>query len=248
MHRFFIYSENINDQNVIIDDKQARHIEKVLRLKSGDYIKAFDGTGCEYILKLKGRLNGNLYAQIETVWANEREPSIELYLAQGLAKGDKMNTIIQKAVEIGVKAVFPFASENTVVNLDKTKAGKKVDKWAVIAREACKQCGRSIIPAIRQVISFDQLLSEIGVNPAIMFYEKEGQIGLKEVLKRKDFKSRQKPLFIIIGAEGGFSAGEVKKAIDKGIHICKLGPRILRTETAGLAAASIILYEYGDLG
>jgi len=248
VHRFFISPNNIKEKLVLIDDEQARHAEKVLRLKPGDFIQAFDGTGCEYILELKGRHNGILTARIQNIFTDNNEPLVRLYLAQGLAKGDKMNTIIQKAVEIGVSTIYPFTSEHTVVNLGPTKAEKKRDKWEVIAREACKQCRRSIIPEIKPIVTFENLLMEIGSKVAIMLYENEEQLGLKDVLKQNKERYAGNEVFVLVGPEGGFAHHEVEAARKKDIYVAGLGPRILRTETAGIAVSSIIMYEYGDLG
>ena len=248
MHRFFIYPDNIRDNQVIIDDKQARHVEKVLRLKPGDYIQGFDGTGREYILKLNGNINRGLSADIQDIIDNNNEPLLRLHLAQGLAKGDKMNTIVQKAVEIGVNTIHPFISEHTVVQLEQFKAERKLEKWRTVATEACKQCGRSIIPEIQPIKSFARLLFESENKLAIMLYEKEEQLRLRDILKKNIKKDKNRAVFILVGPEGGFSLCEVAAARKKDINVAGLGPRILRTETAGIAASSIIMYEYGDLG
>ncbi len=248
MHRFFIYPDNIRGNQVIIDDKQARHVEKVLRLKPGDYIQGFDGTGREYILKLNGNINRGLSADIQDIIDNNNEPLLRLHLAQGLAKGDKMNTIVQKAVEIGVNTIHPFISEHTVVQLEQFKAERKLEKWRTVATEACKQCGRSIIPEIQPIKSFARLLFESENKLAIMLYEKEEQLRLRDILKKNIKKDKNRAVFILVGPEGGFSLCEVAAARKKDINVAGLGPRILRTETAGIAASSIIMYEYGDLG
>jgi len=248
LHRFFIYPDNIRGNQVIIDDKQARHVEKVLRLKPGDYIQGFDGTGREYILKLNGNINRGLSADIQDIIDNNNEPLLRLHLAQGLAKGDKMNTIVQKAVEIGVNTIHPFISEHTVVQLEQFKAERKLEKWRTVATEACKQCGRSIIPEIQPIKSFARLLFESENKLAIMLYEKEEQLRLRDILKKNIKKDKNRAVFILVGPEGGFSLCEVAAARKKDINVAGLGPRILRTETAGIAASSIIMYEYGDLG
>lgn len=247
MHRFFIAPENIQDNSICIPPEEARHIEKVLRLKTGDIVMFFDGTGQEYQVRLEGKDNGNLTGQIIHRDLKDSEPALKLYLAQGIAKGEKMDTIIQKAVEIGVKAIYPVSCERSVVRLEGEKAGKRAQRWQAIAREACKQCRRNIVPEIMPVLDFSSLLEKIGNRPALMLYENEDKTSLKSLIRDKLYIGAEE-MFVLIGPEGGFSNSEVGAAVKKGINTASLGPRILRTETAGLVAASIILYEYGDLG
>lgn len=248
MHRFFISPHNIKGNTVSIDPEEARHIEKVLRLNTGDVVVCFDGTGREYQVRLEGRQNARLTGQIIHTGYRESEPALKLYLAQGIAKGEKMDTIIQKSVEIGVYAIYPVSTERSVVRLTEDKAEKKVQRWQSIAREACKQCRRNLIPEVMPVMDFTSLLEKIGDKPAIMLYENEDQTSLKSLLKSKLREISGQELFLLVGPEGGFSPQEVEKASQQGIYTASLGARILRTETAGLVAASIIFYEYGDLG
>jgi len=248
MHRFFISPQNIKGNSVSIDPEEARHIEKVLRLTTGDIVVCFDGSGREYRVRLEGREDGILIGQIIHTGLRESEPTLKLYLAQGIAKGEKMDTIIQKSVEIGVSAIYPVSSERSVVRLTEDKAEKKVQRWQSIAREACKQCRRNLIPPVTPVMDFATLLQEIGEKPAIMLYENEDQTSLKSLLKNQLREISGQELFLLIGPEGGFSLQEVEAAGRQGIYTASLGSRILRTETAGLVAASIVLYEYGDLG
>jgi len=247
MRRFFIEPENIQDSSICIPPEEARHIEKVLRLKTGDIVMFFDGTGQEYQVRLDGKENGVLTGRIMHRDLKDSEPALKLYLAQGIAKGEKMDAIIQKTVEIGVKAVYPVSCERSVVRLEGEKADKRVERWQTIAREACKQCRRNVVPEIKPVMGFPSLLQTIGERPALMLYEDEHRNGLKAWLRTEPY-NRLKEMFVLIGPEGGFSDNEVLTAVKQGIDIASLGPRILRTETAGLAAASMILYEYGDLG
>jgi 16S rRNA (uracil1498-N3)-methyltransferase len=248
MHRFFIAPENIKGHKVFIDAEEARHIEKVLRLKAGDMIMLFDGSGHEYQVRLEGKESEVLIGHIIHSDFRDSEPNLKLYLAQGMAKGEKMDTIIQKVTEIGVKAVYPISCQRSVLHLQGEKADKRVQRWQTIAREACKQCRRNVIPQVMPVINFSSLLQMIGNKPAIMLYENEEKIGLKTLLQDRLKDTGGQELFLLIGPEGGFSTQEVEAACQQGVYTASLGPRILRTETAGLAAASVILYEYGDLG
>ena len=159
-----------------------------------------------------------------------------------------MDTIVQKAVEIGVKAIYPLACERSVVRLEGEKATRRVERWQDIAREACKQCRRNKVPEIKPVLDLPGVLREIDSRTAIMLYEAEEKLGIKTYFQEQGSNLAGQEIFLLVGPEGGFSSNEVETAR---IHNCPtltLGPRILRTETAGIVAASIILYALGDLG
>jgi len=249
LHRFFVAPENIMGSIVHIDAEQTRHIEKVLRFKAGEKIRVFDGQGHEYETRLAGKIDGSLTGEILQEIQRSNEAPLHLSLVQGIAKGDKMDSIIQKAVEIGVRDIYPLASQYAVVKVDQERASKKVERWQSIAREACKQCRRNQVPSVHTPGSFSAMLNLVQGCPAILLYENEDHNGLKAVLREKREVFLKAPqLFLIIGPEGGFSPAEVAAAREQGVLVAGLGPRILRTETAGIVAASIILYELADLG
>lgn len=244
MHRFFVDPENIQGHMAIIDKEEAHHIQKVLRLKAGEQVILFDGSGYEYRARLLEAKQAGLTAQIMERSSKE-ELSVRVCLVQGIAKGDKMDSIIQKASEIGVAEIYPLVSERTVVRLAGDNAVKKVKRWQHIAREACKQCRRNLIPQVKPVLKMEEVYQEIGEAPALIFYEKEKNQGLRQVLSNiKGEVLAKGRLFVLIGPEGGFSEIEVNRALKQGVQTASLGPRILRTETAGLVASAIIMYEY----
>jgi len=248
LHRFFVTADTIRDNLIEIDKEQTHHIEKVLRLKNGDYLELFDGAGNEYICRIHGNRNGLILAEIEKHYFRANQPAAQVVLAQGIAKGEKMDYVIQKAVEIGVYAIIPFVSERTVVILNEQKARQKVSRWQNIAREACKQSGRNVIPEIKPIVKLPQLMNYVQDKRAVMLYEGEKNIGLRDILiKYKDSLNVQS-LTVMVGPEGGFSPAETELAQNNNVILAGLGSRILRTETAGLVAASIILYAAGDLG
>ncbi len=249
MHRFFVSADNIQGDIAYIDKQEARHMKKVLRLKAGDKVILFDGNGQEYQALLMEDTNNGLLAKITEMSVKEDSPEISLYLVQGIAKGDKMDNIIQKATEIGVAVIYPLLSEHTIVRLQGDNAVKKVIRWQHIAREACKQCRRNVVPMVKPIMEMNSIYKEIGDLPAIMLYENEKNNGLRQVLHNiKNQAHTNGKLLLIVGPEGGFSDAEVKDADKQGVNIASLGPRILRTETAGIVASSIIMYEYGLLG
>ncbi|NLG33366.1 MAG: 16S rRNA (uracil(1498)-N(3))-methyltransferase [Syntrophomonadaceae bacterium] len=247
MHSFFVSADRVNENTLkaALDRQQSRHVEKVLRLKVGDGLILFDGSGKEYESVISGRGKDGLIIDIKKIYRKNLEPPIKLTLFQGIAKGNKMDTIIQKAVEIGVHKVCPIITDHTMVNLQGDKLLAKVERWQVIATEACKQCGRNEVPVINAVQTFPQALAAVEGRYCLLLYEK-GVHGLKQVLKENP--GMEGEVSLIIGPEGGFSVSEVDQAREKGVAIARLGPRILRSETAGLVAISIIMYEYGDIG
>lgn len=247
MHRFFVAPENRKGEWALIDAAQTRHLQVVLRLEPGEVIGLFDGQGGEYTARLE-RLEGACYvARLLSMEQTSSEPRLRLYLVQSLAKGDKMDFVVQKAVEIGIAGIYPIYSERSIVSLSPERAAKKVERWQSIAREACKQCRRSYIPPVFAVMNFEQYISQCGPRPNILLYEDSQSQGLKSILQDKALFHGPE-MGIIIGPEGGFTPQEIKTARSSGIRIGGLGPRILRTETAGLVAASVILYECNELG
>jgi 16S rRNA (uracil1498-N3)-methyltransferase len=249
MHRFYVSPQDINDRQIWLDLEQSRHIDRVLRLGPGDRVIIFDGLGQEYEVQLSGLHNGRVEGEIIQMLGRAAEPALRINLVQGIAKGEKMDFIIQKAVELGAFAIYPFFSQHAVVKLEKERAVKKQERWQAIAREACKQCRRSRIPTVHPPGSLPSILEMMDGRPAIMLYENETRQGLKELLneKRPSLQSEQE-LFLMIGPEGGFAPAEVEMARARGVVNAGLGPRILRTETAALAALTIVLYELADLG
>lgn len=243
MPRFFVKSENILPNSIVIDGDDVKHIKNVLRLGSNDIITLCDGVGNDYTVRIEKFESNLIYTDIIDKRKNETEAPIEVVLFQGIPKSDKMDMIVQKSVELGVKCIVPIITDRTVVVIKTQKdAASKVARWQRIAVEAAKQSNRGVIPIVEMPFSFKKALDfskqmQVGIIP----YEKEKEKSLREVLKGSDAKS----IAVFIGPEGGFSQSEVDKAVSEGITPVTLGPRILRTETAGLAAISVVMYEFG---
>lgn len=246
MHRFFIDSENIKENCIEINNEDVKHIKNVLRLEEGDIISICDKKESDYICKITQINKQNIVCDILEAYKSKGEAPIDIVLYQGLPKSDKMELIIQKATELGVKKIVPVATKRTVVKIqDKKREEKKIERWVRIAEEAAKQSKRGLIPEIGNIIEFKELLNIFKDEEFIVVpYESEKNIGIKEVLKN----CKSKKINILIGPEGGFEEFEIEGLKDINSHIVTLGPRILRTETAGLTATSIVLYELGDLG
>lgn len=246
MHKFFVPKENINGNTAVIEDEDVKHIYKVLRLDEGDKISINNTEGEEYLGEIldidKKRV---LVKLIEKLPVNNESP-INVYLFQGLPKSSKMDLIAQKATELGVKELTPVITERVVV---KSELGefKKVDRWNRIALEACKQCKRTLLPKINTPIEFEELLDKLKAMDLIVVpYENEDGYGIKNLIAKTNREIKE--LAVIIGPEGGFEQSEIDRFKDIGAHIVTLGPRILRTETAGFVCVSLLMYELGDMG
>ena len=243
MHRFFI--PQLYNEEMSITGVDAKHIGKVLRMQPGDKLQIVSDDGVSALAEVTAISETTVTVRCLEVLAESHEPAVKITLAQGLAKGEKMDFIIQKAVELGAYSIVPVAMEHSVVRLDGAKADKKVERWQKIAEAAAKQSKRDIIPQVQAVQSVSQMLVNNNCKAKIIAYECEDRMGLKTALREA---GQLDDLLLIIGPEGGISEGELTKAREAGAVPVSLGRRILRAETAGLVAMSAIFYETGDLG
>lgn len=247
MSKFFIDKVNFKGNNILINDKEdINHIIKVLRLGANNTIIVCDGAGNDYKSVIRGISKNEIVTEIEECIASSNEPSICVTLFQGIPKSDKMEYIIQKAVELGVNRIVPVVTKRTIVKIDSNTGGNnKVSRWQRIAYEAAKQCGRGVIPSVSEPLSFRQAIKELSrMDIRFMPYENETRNNLRETLEGIDGDSTAG---IIIGPEGGFSDDEAQLAVEEGVSTVTLGTRILRTETAGITALSILMYETGNI-
>ena len=243
MHRFFI--PQLYNEEMSIIGVDAKHIGKVLRMQPGDKLQVVSDDGVSALAEVTAISESTVTVRCLEVLAESHEPAVKITLAQGLAKGEKMDFIIQKAVELGAYSIVPVAMEHSVVRLDGAKADKKVERWQKIAEAAAKQSKRDIIPQVQAVQSVRQMLANNNCKTKIIAYECEDRMSLKTALREA---GQLDDLLLIIGPEGGISEGELSKAREAGAVPVSLGRRILRAETAGLVAMSAIFYETGDLG
>ncbi|MBO5364772.1 MAG: 16S rRNA (uracil(1498)-N(3))-methyltransferase [Clostridia bacterium] len=246
MRRFFTEPENINGNTVrILED--ATHITRVLRMEPGDTILVFDGTGYEYTCALTELDSQECQAEILEKNFSEQEPKTKITIFQGLPKSGKMESIIQKSVELGVTSIVPTTTERCVVKLDQKAKTEKPKRWNKVSMEAAKQCGRGVIPKVETPLSFADAIDRMkNMELALMPYEVLGHAGecsLKSVLQEKSYGE----IGILIGPEGGFSDTEAELAQKAGIKLIGLGKRILRTETVAAAITSMIMYEMGEM-
>lgn len=241
--RFFTEKENITEKAIYISGDDVKHISKVLRLRAGDEITVCDGDGTDYECRISEISADRVVADILGSCVNSAESDICITLYQGLTKGDKMDYIIQKCVELGVTKIVPVLTKRAVSR--PSDGDKKVVRWQKIAAEAAKQCGRGRIPEIGKICTFEEasaIACENKDSLNLMPYECESEKHLRDALK--DFHGKKVNVFI--GPEGGFDDSEVGIARAKGMKTITLGPRIMRTETAPLAISAVIMYELGD--
>jgi 16S rRNA (uracil1498-N3)-methyltransferase len=243
MRRFTLPPERVVDGRVTFDAGESRHLARVLRLRPGDTVVATDGAGRDYTV----RLDTVGEAATGTVLAAERatpESPLAITLVQGVPKGDKMEAIVRAATELGVARVRPALCERTIVRLEPGRWRDRARRWQRVAREAAKQCGRAVIPEVEAPRTLGEWLeAKDPVDLALCFWE-GGGVPLAEALGGAP---APRSALVVVGPEGGLSPAEVAAARAGGLTITSLGPRILRTETAGPAVVALLQARFGDL-
>lgn len=241
MYRFFIEPEQAGKESIFITGSDVNHIKNVLRMKKGEHILLSDGKDREYECEIINLSEEAVEAKILDVFGSSAELPTKITLFQGLPKADKMELIVQKAVELGAFEIVPVSTKRAVVKLDAKKAKKKVERWNTIALSAAKQAKRGCIPEVRPVMTLKEAFAYAKtLDASVVPYENaEGIKHSRDVLN--DLKGKGH-IGIFIGPEGGFEEQEIKDALELGIEPITLGKRILRTETAGIAVLSILMF------
>lgn len=242
MYRFFVEPCQIGEKEIRICGSDVNHIKNVLRMKQGEEILISSGENLEYTCYIQ-EMQEEVTAHIMYVQEAGYELPSRIFLFQGLPKGDKMELIIQKAVELGIHQIVPVASRRSVVKLDKKKEEKKIVRWQAIAESAAKQSKRMYVPQVAGVMSFGEAVQYAGkLDVVLMPYElAKGMKETKEIIRGIQ---KGQSVGIFIGPEGGFEEEEVRQAVSlAGARPITLGKRILRTETAGLTVLSILMFE-----
>lgn len=244
---FFVPPEQMKNGLVYLSATDAVHVAKVLRLNAGDKIVLSDGAGKAYLAVLEQAEPKCVSCIIEKELAGLPRQGPKVTLVQGIPKSEKMDLIIQKGVELGLHGLIPLLSERVVVKLTEEKQVKRWERWQRIALEAAKQCRRADLPEVSRPKNLPQVLADLPPEAVVLLpWEEETAVSLKVFLKR--YSRTPATVYFFIGPEGGFSPAEVEMARLHGVCPVTLGPRILRTETAGLAVAAMLLYQWGDLG
>lgn len=236
MHRAYAEKTDIRGNTIVIRGDEAKHIKNVLRMQPGESFIAFDGTGMDYLCRIQ-TLGAEIEAKVVSCEPNGTEPKIRVTLYQAYPKAAKMEDIVQKAVELGAAGIIPFISQRCV---KRPEDGARLRR---VALAAVKQCGRSVLPEVTDVLSFDAALMRMAAHQRlIVCWEEEKAASLKHALQG-DYAD----VGIVIGSEGGFEAAEVERMRSIGGVSVSMGPRILRTETAGIAALAAVFFEKGQM-
>ena len=248
MPRFFLSASNICDGIVTVTGEDAVHISRSLRMRTGEHITVCDMQKNVYDCELCQFTADTVTAKILSQTASDTEPPYRLRLFQALPKSDKLDVIIQKSVESGASQIVPFESERCVVRIDSDsrREEKKRERRSRIALEAAKQCGRGQIPTVSLPVSFKQMLELASESELVLFfYEGDGTVGLRRLLESAYPVGKiPESVSVIIGSEGGFSLTEAEAARSAGFHMCGLGKRILRCETAPGFALACLAYKF----
>ncbi|MBU5472533.1 16S rRNA (uracil(1498)-N(3))-methyltransferase [Roseburia sp. MSJ-14] len=243
MFQFFVEPEQIREDIVIITGSDVNHIRNVLRMKSGEQVRISDNCGGDYLCEIQEITAEQVALHILETCANTELP-VKVTLYQGLPKSDKMELIIQKAVELGVSEIVPVSMKNCVVKLDEKKAKSKQSRWQSIAESAAKQSKRSVIPTVGAVMTFAQAVEQAkNMDVRLVPYEQER--GMAYTRASLDSIKKGDEVAIFIGPEGGFAPSEIELVRDD-MKLISLGNRILRTETAGLATLAMLIFAIED--
>jgi 16S rRNA (uracil1498-N3)-methyltransferase len=245
VRRFTIAPERITGDRVAFDADETRHLVRVLRLAPGDVVTAADGRGGAWQVRLL-TLGDTATGTIVGTASLAAESPLAISLVQGVAKGDRMETIVRAATELGVARVLPALTERTVVQLDAARWRERARRWQRVAREATKQCGRAVVPTVETPRPLAEWIA--AAEPAdlrLCLWETEGT-PLRDALAPDDSPARR--VIVIVGPEGGLAPEEVAVARDAGYVTVTLGGRVLRTETAGPAIVALLQFALGDLG
>lgn len=241
MHHFFVTPSQVRDGDIFVEGQDVNHLKNVLRVKPGEAVAVSDGDNRKYVCTVERYEEGTAVLRICEEQEADTELPSRICLFQGLPKQDKMELIVQKAVELGVSEVVPVVTRRSVVKLDEKKAGKKVQRWQSIAESASKQAGRGHIPKVAQVAGFKEaLLQASGLDVLLIPYELAED--MRETKKVIGSIVPGQSVGVFIGPEGGFEREEVEAAIEAGARPITLGRRILRTETAGLTTLSVLMF------
>ena len=247
MRNFYIEPAALKKPIIAIEGSEVQHIKNVLRLKPGDSIRLFDGQGFEYEADIQRLLANRVEIRIRHKYPATKESPIQIAVAPALLKEKKMDRLLRHLCELGITHWVPFIAERSVSRPDPERLTAREGRWNKIVKESCKQCQRARLPEISKIMSFEEVV-QYGqtCDLKIVFYENESA-ALHSLIS----SSRQpapKKILLILGPEGGFSDQEIEKVKAAGFVVAGLGPRILRAETATMAACTLIQYLFGDMG
>lgn len=240
MYQFFVKDAQVSPDGAVIEGSDVNHIRNVLRMRCGEKVRVSSKSGKNYLCEISEITEDMVRASIIEEYEEDTELPCKIYLFQGLPKSDKMELIIQKAVELGVYEIIPVAMKNCVVKLDDKKAASKVTRWQAIAESAAKQSKRSLIPNVRMPLSYKQAV-EAAKELDVKLVPYENERGMQATKEAIEAIKPGESIAIFIGPEGGFDDSEIAM-VEADMQLVSLGKRILRTETAGMTMLSILVY------
>lgn len=243
MSRFFVPTEAVRGNKILITGEEAHHILDVMRLKALDKVTAFDGTGKEYVGFIKEVKRKALVVEIVQTRMPPDLGRTRITLIQAIPKKDKMDYVVEKSTELGVHSIIPVMTKRTIARWDDRKRSKNAERWRRIARESSKQCGRASVPAIEAIKDFDDVVrNSTDYDLAIIAALSDDALSLKDAIS--GFSGGKAA--IAIGPEGDFTPDEIRKAREANFKLVNLGPRVLKSDTAGLAVLAILNYEFSS--
>jgi 16S rRNA (uracil1498-N3)-methyltransferase len=248
--RVYVEAPVTSGKRLIVEGSAANHITRVLRLRSGDALTVFDGSGGEFGARIEEFRKDAVVVTVEEHRPSDRESPLTLTLAQGISRGERMDWIIQKATELGTSRIVPLFTKRSVVRLDERQAERKLQHWRAIAVAACEQCGRNEVPELATPIDFFDVLPADSSGATRLLLSPTGDLRIEDLHAVDGLNvgnSASKAITVLIGPEGGLEDVEQEAALAAGFKAVRLGPRVLRTETAAIAALTIIQHHFGDL-
>ena len=244
--RVYVAAPIAAGKRLVVEGSAANHITRVLRLRSGDALTVFDGRGGEFGARIEEFRKDSVVVAVEDHRPLERESPLRLTLAQGISRGERMDWVIQKATELGTSRIVPLFTKRSVVRLDEKQADRKLQHWRAIAIAACEQCGRNRIPELAAPVDFFDVLPAEASGATRLLLSPTGDLRIED-LGQDVRQGASKGITVLIGPEGGLEDVEQEAALAAGFKAVRLGPRVLRTETAAIAALTIIQRYFGDL-
>lgn len=238
--RIYIDQDLATAESVLLNENASHYLSKVLRMQEGRELIVFNGQGGEYFAQIKELGKKQVSIQINQFNQGNRQSTLDLHLAIGISRGERMDWVLQKATELGVTQIIPLITERTEIKMKAEKQDKKMQHWQQIIVSACEQCQRNLLPLLQEPQSIDEWLKTVSTDYRFVLHHRNDQSLSKS--------STPKSVTILIGPEGGLSEEEITLAENEKFQSLRLGPRILRTETAPIAAISLVQYLWGDLG
>lgn len=241
--RLFVPFPLAATQTACLEGEQAHYLGRVMRMRTGDAIVVFDGSGVEYAAEIVEIAKQRVVVKLAQARPRDVESPLKIHLVQGVSRGERMDFVVQKSTELGVNRITPVLTERTVVRLDHKRSGKRHLHWTRIAQNACEQCGRNRVPRIDQPMVLTKWLDLEPVADEVRLLLRPGA--------GRSIKNLSLPpggVTVLIGPEGGLTDMEYEKALYAGFEAVELGPRVLRTETAALVALAVLQSRFGDLG